>query len=190
MDNKRGYEMTVTGSGFNDGTTASAYVLQIAGSDGDHKNAYIWNALDCAEMVAAVGDATREAATSANPYCAMYAGLGDAEKAEVGDLDFSKGAAEAALCSAIIRSGTKVGGALVASDDKVTATFEVTVPTFGPGNTNHICMVDGEGRTSKTDVEDFNLQPSIAVVPGTASTGDTVNVFAQDYQNTTAGFTR
>ena len=190
VDNKRGYEMTVTGSGFNDGTTASAYVLQIAGSDGDHKNAYIWNALDCAEMVAAVGDATMEAATSANPYCAMYAGLGDAEKAEVGDLDFSKGAAEAALCSAIIRSGTKVGGALVASDDKVTATFEVTVPTFGPGNTNHICMVDGEGRTSKTDVEDFNLQPSIAVVPGTASTGDTVNVFAQDYQNTNASFTR
>ena len=123
VDNKRGYEMTVTGSGFNDGTTAGAYVLHIAGSDGDHKNAYIWNALDCAEMVAAVGDATMEAATSANPYCAMYAGLGDAEKAVVGDLDFSKGAAEAALCSAIIRSGTKVGDALVASDDKVTATL-------------------------------------------------------------------
>ena len=30
VDNKRGYELTITGSGFNDGTTASAYVLQAA----------------------------------------------------------------------------------------------------------------------------------------------------------------
>ena len=49
-------------------------------------------------------------------------------------------------------------------------------------------MVDGEGRMSNTDVEDFNLEPSIAVVPSTASTGDTVNVFAQDFQNTNQGF--
>ena len=34
------------------------------------------------------------------------------------------------------------------SDDKVAVTFEVTVPTFGPGNHNFICMVDGEGRAS------------------------------------------
>ena len=44
-------------------------------------------------------------------------------------------------------------------------------------------MVDGEGRISATDVEDFNLEPSIEVVPGTVSTGDTVNVFARDYPN-------
>ena len=143
VDGGRGDELTVTGSGFNNGTTAGAYVLHIAGSDGDHANAYIWNALDCPEMVAAVGN--MEEANSSNPYCKMYAGLGAAEKAVVGDLDFSSGAAEAALCSAIIRTGTKAGGALVGSDDKVTVTFEVTVPTFGPGNTNHICMVDGEG---------------------------------------------
>ena len=30
VDNKRGYELTITGSGFNDGTTASAYVLKAA----------------------------------------------------------------------------------------------------------------------------------------------------------------
>ena len=147
VDNSRGYEMTVTGSGFNNGTTAGAYVLHIAGSDGDHRNAYIWNALDCDEMDDAVGP--EAVAVAGADYCAMYAGLGDPEKAVVGDLDFSKGDAEAALCSAIIRSGTNAGGALVGSNDKVNATFEVTVPTFGPGNTNHICMVDGEGRTSK-----------------------------------------
>ena len=186
VDNSRGYEMTVTGSGFNNGTTAGAYVLHIAGSDGDHRNAYIWNALNCEEMDDAVGP--EAVAVAGADYCAMYAGLGDPEKAVVGDLDFSKGDAEAALCSAIIRSGTNAGSALVGSDDKVAVTFEVTVPTFGPGNTNHICMVDGEGRTSKTDVEDFNLEPSIAVVPSTANTGDTVNVFAQDYQNVGQGF--
>ena len=48
-------------------------------------------------------------------------------------------------------------------------------------------MVDGDGQGSKTDVEDFNLEPSIKVVPSTANTGDTVNVFAQDYR-TRAGF--
>ena len=44
-------------------------------------------------------------------------------------------------------------------------------------------MVDGEGRMSDTDVEDFNLEPSIKVVPSSVASGDTVNVFAQDYSN-------
>ena len=44
--------------------------------------------------------------------------------------------------------GTGVGGALVGSDDKVNVTFEVTAPTFQPGNVNYICMADGEGRMS------------------------------------------
>ena len=69
------------------------------------------------------------------------------------------------------------------SDDKVSVTFEVTAPTFGPGQTNHICMVDGTGGSSNTDVEDFKLDPSIKVVPASVTTGDTVNVFAQDYPN-------
>ena len=120
VDNSRGYEMTVTGSGFNNGTSAAVYVLA---------------------------------------------------------------ASEEPTCETIIRTGTKVGGALVGSDDKVTVTFEVTAPTFQPGNVNYICMVDGEGRMSDTDVEDFKLEPSIKVVPGDVATGDTVNVFAQDFQN-------
>ena len=40
-------------------------------------------------------------------------------------------------------------------------------------------MNDGEDRQSDTDVEDFNLEPSIRVVPSTVSSGDTVNVFAR-----------
>ena len=45
-------------------------------------------------------------------------------------------------------------------------------------------MVDGTGGSSNTDVEDFNLEPSIKVVPASVRQfGDTVNVFAQDYPN-------
>ena len=120
VDNKRGYELTITGSGFNDGTTASAYVLQAASAP--------------------------------------------------------------ANCAAIVSdpASTLIGSGLVGSDDKVTITAEVTVPTFGAGNVNQICMVDGENRYS-SDIDDFKLQPSIRVVPSTVSSGDTVNVFAQDY---------
>ena len=120
VDNKRGYELTITGSGFNDGTTASAYVLQAESAPAD--------------------------------------------------------------CAAIVSdpASTLIGSGLVGSDDKVTITAEVTVPTFGAGNVNQICMVDGENRYS-SDIDDFKLQPSIRVVPSTVSSGDTINVFAQDY---------
>ena len=128
VDNSRGYEMTVTGSGFNNGTTAGVYVL---------------------------ADAS---------------------------------ATETPSCESIIMDGTNVGDALVGSDDKVAVTFEVTAPTFKPGNVNYICMVDGEGRMSSTDVEDFKLEPSIKVVPSSVSSGDTVNVFAQDYPASAGGF--
>ena len=126
VDNSRGYEMTVTGSGFNDGTTAGVYVYSTTGD---------------------------------KPSCEM-----------------------------IINMGTKVGGAIVGSDDKVSVTFEVTAPTFQPGNVNYICMVDGEGRMSDTDVEDFKLEPSIKVVPSSVASGDTVNVFAQDFPSSAGGF--
>ena len=53
VDNKRGYEMTVTGSGFNDGTTAAVYVLAHA----RYQTAKWWQTLDCAEMKEALGKA-------------------------------------------------------------------------------------------------------------------------------------
>ena len=120
VDNKRGYELTITGSGFNDGTTASAYVLRAASAPAD-----------CAAIVA-------------NP------------------------------------ASTLIGSGLVGSDDKVTIVVDVTVPTFGAGNVNQICMVDGENRYS-SDIDDFKLESSIRIVPNMVSSGDTVNVFAQDY---------
>ena len=193
VDNSRGYEMTVTGSGFNDGTTAGAYVLPHA----RYAVAEWWETLSCAEMQAAMG-------TDSNNVCFHYdlnemymsysissdrghpdfLALSEEDQKKYSDMVFTSH-----LCRTIIQDGTKAGGALVGSDDKVAVTFEVTVPTFKPGNVNYICMVDGEGRASNRDVEDFNLEPSIAVVPSTASTGDTVNVFAQDFQNTGQSFT-
>ena len=132
VDNKRGYEMTVTGSGFNDGTSAGVYVLHYSAADNADKDTW--------------------------PTCQM-----------------------------ITDDGTNVGGALVGSDDKVAVTFEVTAPTFRAGKDNYICMKDGEGLMSDTDVEDFNLEPSIKVVPSSVATGDTVNVFAQDYPYDSSG---
>ena len=133
VDNIRGYELTITGSGFNNGTTASAYVLQAASAPMD-----------------AAGDAD---------------------------------------CAALVAdpASTRIGSGLVTSDDKVVITAEVTVPTFGAGNVNQICMVDGENRYS-SDIDDFNLEHSIHVSPSTVSAGDTATVFAQDYPNAGASF--
>ena len=135
-DNVRGYELTVAGSGFNNGTSAAVYVLH------------------------------------------------DPNISEV-----PSGDAEALLCTRILREGQRAGIATVGSDDKVAVTFEVTVPTFMPGKNNYICMVDGEGRSSHTDVERFHLEPTMRVVPGAAYAGDTVNVFVQDFPNPGAVFT-
>ena len=120
VDDKRGYELTITGSGFNNGTTASAYVLKAASAPAD-----------CETLVSD-------------------------------------------------SASTLIGSGLVGSDDKVTITAEVTVPSFGAGNVNQICMVDGENRYS-SDIDDFKLESSIRVVPSSVSSGDTINVFAQDY---------
>ena len=122
-NNSRGYELTVTGSGFNNGTSAAVHVLS------------------------------------------------------------EKGMTTKPTCSQVLGQGTRVGIATVGSDDKAAVTFEVTVPTFLPGKVNWICMVDGEGRMATHDVEDFELEPSIRVVPSSASAGDTITVFAQDYSS-------
>ena len=177
VDNKRGYELTVTGSGFNDGTTATVWVLGRMPTTAEW-----WDELDCAEMNALVDpdEAVADAERGTSP-CTMYDGLTDAHEAIVDAADTTKGYAEMGVCRVIINKGTAVGSGLVGSDDTVAVTFEVTVPTFSAGKNNYICMNDGEDRQSDTDVEDFHLEPSIRVVPSTVSSGDTVNVFAQDY---------
>ena len=141
-DNTRGYELTVTGTGFNNGTSATVHVL----ADDDVPQ-------DLAAMVAAGG------------------------------------ATEAQACSLILTRGQRAGIATVGSDDTVAVTFEVTVPIFKPGYQNFLCMIDGEGRRSDTDVEQFELEPFIRVSPANVSVGDMVTVHAQDYPTEGAGFT-
>ncbi|MDE2960885.1 MAG: hypothetical protein OXU28_12695 [Chloroflexota bacterium] len=201
VDNSRGYEMTVTGTGFNNGTSAAAYVL--ATSNIGYDTARWWETLDCAGMKTA---AKAFGLSGDNTYCFhfdlgtdMSYTLNTSSGARGGHADFMALTAEEkqeradniikyGQCATIVEFGTKVGDALVGSDDKVTVTFEVTAPTFKPGNVNYICMVDGEGRASNRDVEDFKLEPSIKVVPSSVSSGDTVNVFAQDFPAGTGGF--
>ncbi len=190
-DNSRGYEMTVTGSGFNNGTTAGVYVLAHA----RFEVAKWWETLDCAGMKAALGTDSDNACfhfdlNSTNMSymlntsdgtrggSAAFKALSADNKKKYSDMVFTQH-----LCRTIIQDGTEVGGALVGTDDKVAVTFEVTAPTFKPGNVNYICMVDGEGRMSNTDVEDFNLEPSIRVSPSEVNSGDTVTVFAQDFKS-------
>ena len=214
VDNSRGYEMTVTGSGFNNGTTAGVYVLAHA----RFLVADWWETLDCPGMKAAMGSDSNKLCLhyDLNEMYKSYSIATDRGHAEFLALDdddqkmYSDMVFTQHLCRIIVEgktfhptqangmrasraakiSGTEVGSALVGSDDKVAVTFEVTAPTFKPGNVNYICMVDGEGRASSTDVEDFNLEPSIKVVPSNVSSGDTVNVFAQDFHNTNAGLSR
>ncbi len=133
-DNDRGYEMTVTGSGFNNGTSAAVHVYHDASATPDDESTW-------------------------------------------------------PTCQEVLGQGARAGIATVDSDDKAAVTFEVTVPTFGAGKNNYVCMVDGEGRMSIDDVEQFELQDSLRVVPAMANAGDTINVFAQDFPNTGAALT-
>ena len=107
----------------------------------------------------------------------------------VGSEAFDDGVNETALCERIIRDGFWVGGAFVGSDDRVSVSFEVTVPTFRPGNSNYLCMIDGEGRMSHPDVERFHLEHWIRLNPSNVMPGDTVTIFAQDFPNPGTGFT-
>ena len=182
-DNDRGYELTVTGSGFNNGTSAAVHVLHNA----RYHTAVWWETLDCAGMKAALGTDSDNACFHFNlnhtdmSYTLgsgsdAFNALSDDDKQMYSDMVF-----DMHLCSTVIREGSREGIATVDSDDKVAVTFEVTVPTFMAGDQNYICMVDGEGRASVSDVEQFELQPSIRIVPSSAAAGDTVTVFAQDY---------
>ena len=179
VNNSRGYELIVTGSGFNDGTTATAWVLGRKPTTAEW-----WDELNCTEMKAAVMGKTPapvDTNTDGMGYCKLYGGLDSARQTVVMGLDTTKGYPEMGVCRVVIDQGTAAGSGLVGSDDTVDVSFEVTVPTFNAGKDNYICMNDGEDRRSDTDVEDFELESSIEVVPGTVSSGDTVNVFARDY---------
>ena len=193
-DNSRGYELVVTGSGFNNGTSAGVYV-----KNDPHlrfSTAQYWETLNCAQMKRAVG-------SDQNRYCFHYT-LNNSDMtysvnpggshpdfqalSEEQQQALARGVIDRLQCRVLFEQGTLVGTSVVGSDDKAAVAIEVTVPTFMAGNDNYICMVDGEGRAAFDDVEQFKLEPSIRVVPTTVAAGDLVNVFAQDFPTSGAPF--
>ena len=183
VDGERGDEVTVSGSGFNNGVSAAAYVNQRMAAR--FAVAQWWETLNCAGMKAAMGPGAGQ------EFCfhytldtaAMTYTVADKDKAS-SDKVFARH-----LCDVgIIGKGERVASATVGSDDRVAIPVTVTVPTFKPGNDNLICVADGEGRSSGADYEDFELLPSVRVSPAEAAVGDTITVFAQDFPTQGAGF--
>ncbi len=182
-DGERGDELTVNASGFNNGVSAVAYVNQR--KTARYAVAKWWETLDCDKMKAAMGPG------AGNEFCFHYTLNSSDMTYTVASKD--KAASDKVfarhLCEVgIVDAGTELAAATVGSDDKAAITFEVTAPTFKPGNDNLICVEDGEGRTSGVDYEDFELLPSIRVSPTEARVGDTITVFAQDFPTVGAGF--
>ena len=182
-DGERGDEVTVSGSGFNNGVSAAAYVNQRMAAR--FAVAQWWETLNCAGMKAAMGPGAGQ------EFCFHYTLDTAAMTYTVADKD--KAASDKVfarhLCDVgIIGKGERVASATVGSDDRVAIPVTVTVPTFKPGNDNLICVADGEGRSSGADYEDFELLPSVRVSPAEAAVGDTITVFAQDFPTQGAGF--
>lgn len=152
-DHSRDKAVVATGSGFNDGVTATLYMKHYD-TAGRHPG----------------GDNPVELSQDGDPNTARF-----------GDLPTGRIMTPEETCADIIANGREVGNAVVGSDDRVEVEFKVTNPPFQPGDGNLLCMSDGEGATSFADVEHMNLDPCIRVTPEVANAGDTVTVTAVDY---------
>ena len=213
-----GQVVTVIGSGFNNGVSAALYMLHYANDSNGNPTAGRWiaPAADAApgtrgtlsqhgDPNAAIADA---GAVQRHQQLNRYT-LNDSTLA-VGDV-----MTPAETCADIIAYGTELVHnyptnpyQVVGRDDRVTIEFTVANPPFRPGNKNLLCMADGEGRTSSTDVEHFtllpplpvasndsddddddndggvaqvNLDPSIRVEPDAINAGDSVTVLAEGF---------
>ena len=168
-DGGRGKAVTVTGSGFNDGTIAEAFVLPVdSDMDGMVSDAEFWNALNCYEMNQAVGQMGDDMDDEGEGFCRMYDDLSPGEMATVDGLDYTKGVPGEALCSAIVRSGNSLGTAGVGSDDKFSIAFTVHQDEFDAGEVNYICAADNESPSNRSAsaVEVFDVTPSLTISPG------------------------
>ena len=152
-DHSRDKAVVATGSGFNNGVTATLYMKHYD-TAGRHPG----------------GDNIVSLSESGDPNAAHF-----------GDSPTGRIMTPEETCADIIDTGREVGNAVVGSDDRVEVEFKVTNPPFQPGDGNLLCMTDGEGATSFADVEHMNLDPCIRVTPELANAGDTVTVTAVDY---------
>lgn len=198
-DDARGKVVTVTGSGFNNGVSASVYMKNYAQSAATADPLVgRWTAPAASAAATARGTLSR----SGDPNAAVASA---AAVAAIKLVDTTSTIAEgdvmspAETCIDIIATGTQLGdGAIVGADDRVEVEFTVANPPFRPGKYNLLCMADGEstrsagpvegnlGHRVTGDVEHFNLDPSINVTPTTVNAGEQVTINALDFNNTSA----
>ena len=169
-NNKRGYELTITGTGFNSGSSATAYVAHASAI------AAYWNGLDCDAMNALVGSSD----TMGMGYCRMWAPLSESQKANVAGEAIGQNRGS-------VRES--IGSGTVGSDHKVVVTTEVTGGSKGdfvPGDNNYIAILDDNAPTRRysTSAKLFELQHSIAVEPSDVASGEEVTVKLRDYEGT------
>ena len=185
-DGGRGKEVTVIGSGFNNGTEAEVFVLDRAPMVAEW-----WDTLDCAAMAMydpmnTDDDETNDRdADSDNPYCKMYGMLGDTEEDVVDAAFMGSGRA---MCVAVIEEGSSLGTTGVGSDHKFTVNFTVHQDEFNKGNVNYICATDNEAPDNRVSsaAKMFDLTPSITVSPSEVSSGDEVTLKPRDFEDGTA----
>ena len=189
-DGGRGKAVTVTGSGFNNGTEATVYVLALdsmSPMDGEVSDAEFWNALNCYEMNQAVGQMGDDMDDEGEGFCQMYDDLSSSEMATVDGLDYTKGAPGEALCSAIVRSGESLGTDGVDSAHKFEVEFTVHDDEFDAGEVNYICAADNESPSNRlaSAVKTFDLTPSLTISPDSVSSGEEVTLKPRDFNSGT-----
>ena len=179
-DGGRGEAVTVTGSGFNDGTEATVYVQPNA-------IAMWWDGLNCEMMNDAVSPEDDEPAVGADTdgttYCKMYADLSDEAKPVVK----RAGLASEDVCQQIVDAGDSLGTDGVDSNDKFEVEFTVHQDEFDAGEANYICAADNESPSNRlaSAVKVFDVTPSLTISPDSASSGEEVTLKPRDFSSGT-----
>ena len=180
-DGGRGKAVTVTGSGFNNGTEATVYVQPNA-------IAIWWDTLDCMEMNDAVMPMGNEPAVGADTdgttYCKMYADL----SADAMPVVMRAGLASEDVCQQIVDDGDSLGTDGVNSNDQFEVEFTVHQDEFDAGEVNYICAADNESPSNRlaSAVKVFDVTPSLTISPDSVSSGEEVTLKPRDFEDATA----
>ena len=179
-DGGRGKEVTISGSGFNDGTEAEAFVLSKV------EIAEWWESLDCDGMKAVMG-------SDSNRFCFNLNEMtGDLSDPVGGHDDFKAlspsmqaSYVDMVRCRGVINEGQSLGTANVGSDDKFSIVFTVHQDEFDAGNVNYICAADNESPSNRlaSAVKVFDVTPSLTISPDSASSGEEVTLKPRDFSS-------
>lgn len=193
-DDDRGKVVTATGSGFKDGVSGTVRVKYYTQPTTGDPMVGKWTAPASDAAAGTRGTLSREgdpdaAIADANAVTAIKAYFSRSHPDGTYPIEPGDVMTELETCIDIVRNGIELGSGnnVVGTDDQVAIEFTVSNPPFGPGKWNLLCMADGTGNLSETDVEHFNLDSSIKVTPDTVRAGEKVTVDGFDYPSG-AGF--